>query len=487
MDDLKSQLTTLNKNLNTLREREAKYAGNAPLDLLNQIDDHVQAIELVTQAIDGQISRTELETELAPLLISTGNIMGGAVDMNKGAQIIINQAQSAVDEARQQDAYEKTVLAEAVVSIASNLKGLVVPFAKDSATSGAGKTSTVIMRKTLVQGGKLGSSPYKALLDYKIPDAPLFYGRRAAIKALFRLLQPGSLTVIHAESGAGKSSLLQAGVAARLLVMGHLPLLVRSWNQGPAIAIKRTFIPNLSKVPGLAQAPLLDFLHQVGQVLGSDVKLYIFLDQFEEFFTELDLERQAHFVNELADSLEDETLPVCWALALRDEYFGKIATFSPRIRNPFERQYLLESLTFEEAQQIVVEPAARAKITYEEGLVKQILRDLNPSQETFSPAELQLVCSALFDNLEPDEKVITAAAYAGLGAASGILRGHLHRVLQQNLNAQERSVAHRILDSLVTADNNRALRTLPELVKHTQTDQETLVNVLQLMVDKIQS
>jgi WD40 repeat protein len=483
MDDLKSQLRTLNKNLNTLREREAKYAGNAPLDLLNQIDDYEQAIELVKQAIDGQITRAELDTELAPLLISTGSIMRGAVDMGKGAQVIINQAQSAVDEAREQDAYEKTMLAEAVVNIASNLRNLVVPFAKSDAATDTGQTSTVIMRRTLVQGGKLGDSPYKALLDYKIPDAPLFYGRRSAIKALFRLLQPGTLTVIHAESGAGKSSLLQAGLAARLLVQGHLPLLVRSWNQDPAIAIKRAFIPNLSKVPGLAQAPLVDFLHQVGQVLGPNTRLYIFLDQFEEFFTELDPERRTHFVNELADNLEDETLAVCWALALRDEYFGQIATFSPRIRNPFEHQYLLQHLTYAEAKQIVIEPAAQAKTTYENGLVDQILRDLNPAQETFSPAEIQLVCSALFDNLAPDEKIITAAAYAGLGTASGILRGHLNRVLQQNMNAQEREVAHRILDSLVTADNNRALRTLPELVKHTQTDQETLVNVLQLMVD----
>ena len=46
MTDLKSCLVKLNKNLYILREREAKYAGNAPLELLNQIDDHKQAIDL---------------------------------------------------------------------------------------------------------------------------------------------------------------------------------------------------------------------------------------------------------------------------------------------------------------------------------------------------------------------------------------------------------------------------------------------------------
>jgi hypothetical protein len=38
--DIKEHLLKLNKNLNILKEREAKYAGSAPLDLLNQIDDH---------------------------------------------------------------------------------------------------------------------------------------------------------------------------------------------------------------------------------------------------------------------------------------------------------------------------------------------------------------------------------------------------------------------------------------------------------------
>ena len=42
-------LTQLNENLQILREREAKYAGSAPLDLLNQIEDHRETIVLTEQ------------------------------------------------------------------------------------------------------------------------------------------------------------------------------------------------------------------------------------------------------------------------------------------------------------------------------------------------------------------------------------------------------------------------------------------------------
>ena len=40
MTDFKDTLLKLNNNLQILQEREAKYAGNVPLDLLNKIDDY---------------------------------------------------------------------------------------------------------------------------------------------------------------------------------------------------------------------------------------------------------------------------------------------------------------------------------------------------------------------------------------------------------------------------------------------------------------
>jgi hypothetical protein len=75
MPDLKAYLVELHQNLNTLREREAKHAGRAPLDLLNQIDDHQAAIELTEQALRGELSQAEWREALKPLLVSL-NIFG---------------------------------------------------------------------------------------------------------------------------------------------------------------------------------------------------------------------------------------------------------------------------------------------------------------------------------------------------------------------------------------------------------------------------
>ncbi len=46
MADLKTYLLKLHKNLNILKEREAKRGSDAPLALLNQIEDHQSAIDL---------------------------------------------------------------------------------------------------------------------------------------------------------------------------------------------------------------------------------------------------------------------------------------------------------------------------------------------------------------------------------------------------------------------------------------------------------
>lgn len=75
MTNFRNTLIQLHKNLNILREREAKYAGQVPLDLLNQIEDHQQAIALTEQATRGEISKDEWQEVLAPLLIEI-NIRG---------------------------------------------------------------------------------------------------------------------------------------------------------------------------------------------------------------------------------------------------------------------------------------------------------------------------------------------------------------------------------------------------------------------------
>jgi hypothetical protein len=87
MNDLRQTHTKLNDILNTLREREAKYAGNAPLDLLDQIADHQKAIALTKQALTDELTEAEWYEAINPLLV--------AIDSRQGEAAVNNVTQSA--------------------------------------------------------------------------------------------------------------------------------------------------------------------------------------------------------------------------------------------------------------------------------------------------------------------------------------------------------------------------------------------------------
>ena len=70
MPDKKTTLRQLNENLNILRTREAKFAGQAPLALINQIKDHQKAIDLTRQVITGELDEAAWQTALKPLLLA---------------------------------------------------------------------------------------------------------------------------------------------------------------------------------------------------------------------------------------------------------------------------------------------------------------------------------------------------------------------------------------------------------------------------------
>lgn len=88
--ELKQLLKTLYHQLNILQEREAKFGGSAPLELLNQISDHQTAIALVKSRLADEISAEELEEQLAPLNLSLhrGQSAVGANFIQIGALVV---------------------------------------------------------------------------------------------------------------------------------------------------------------------------------------------------------------------------------------------------------------------------------------------------------------------------------------------------------------------------------------------------------------
>jgi hypothetical protein len=394
-----------------------------------------------------------------------GDVVGRDKIVNN-IQNIQQRALTAAEEASGERALETQVLAQGVSAFATRLQAIASEKSDD-----------------------VSGSPYKGLIAYQLSDAEIFFGRSAAIASLLKRLGRGALTVLHSESGAGKSSLLQAGISSRLIGAGHLPLFLRPYNANPTYVIKRAFIPDLGQTPWLATAPLREFLRQVCNILGPKTRLYIILDQAEELFTQLEAEGRAEFVAELAECVNDTSLRVRWLLSMRTEFFGNLANFRPQIQDPFANDYRLSRLSRAEAGEVITEPVKRRGIVFETGLVEQLLNDLSTGANELPPPQIQLVCSGLYDNLPDGQTSITRAQYAAAGGATGILREHLARVLGRDLKPAQRPIAQRLFEALITADGHRAVRMQAELMTDFKASQlkdltpETVQAVLNQLVD----
>ena len=89
--------------------------------------------------------------------------------------------------------------------------------------------------------------PYIGLDYYQERFGAWFFGREAEGDKILTNLQAARLTLLHAESGAGKSSLLRAGVAWRLRRLARagpssgaavdLPVVFSSWKDDPVRAL----------------------------------------------------------------------------------------------------------------------------------------------------------------------------------------------------------------------------------------------------------
>lgn len=395
--------------------------------------------------------------------ITIGDVSASLLAISTGVQVIyqhIQRSLSEVEIAEQSEALHRRRLANALSDYIARLER--------QAKGTLGEQST--------------GNPYKALLEYDIQDTALFYGRSAESLELLEHIQRGKLILLHAGSGAGKTSLLKAGVMPRLLAAGHLPVYLRPYQTPVHAALKGVFLSGMAPDPGLAGASLYVFLRSISGLLPQRC-LVVLVDQFEEVFTVQSAEARSSFVGELAPCLDDDLLPVRWVFALRGEWLSQLGSFRPHIRNPFSNEYLLRPLSREQAEEIIIQPAARRGVAYEAGLVSRLVQDLDDNG--ISPPQLQLVCATLFDALD-GKQTITLAMYQSASGYQGILTNHLDRVLQRDIPPGQRQKARLLLEELVGPEKRRALRSRSELAEKCRWEgvaSDELDGLLELLVD----
>ena len=285
-------------------------------------------------------------------------------------------------------------------------------------------------------------NPYKGLRAFQQADAADFFGRSAMIeRVLERLEEPvieNNFLAVIGPSGSGKSSLVKAGVLPALRqgrIKGS-----ESWfyaemvpGEDPLEELAAALLSvSTSPLPGmieLLRAETLGLAEGVRQALpADDSRLLLMIDQFEEVFTQIEVESERQqFLDLIQAAVSIEDSPIKIIITLRADFYDRpllYQNFGELIR---KRTELVLPLSDEELAESISGPAYRVGAVLEDGLIENILEDVREQ-----PGALPLLQYALTELFERrDGALLTNAAYQEIGGTLGALARRAEEVYQE--------------------------------------------------------
>lgn len=266
------------------------------------------------------------------------------------------------------------------------------------------------------------------------------YGRRREIAEIRGLLTSRRIVLLYSPSGAGKTSLIEAGVVPELVA--------RDFHVLPTIRVgfdldepngNRYFHSVLSCLEGARStasgydgAAPRSFADALGpaRAEAGDRPLCLIFDQFEELFTldPTDVAAKHQFAQAVGALLEDRNI---WALfALREDFIAQLDPYLDHFPTGLRTRVRLDLLSPDAARDCVREPAATTGVRFEDDAVTALVDDLRQTQVErlgrtvtelgpyVEPLHLQVVCRRLWT---PDVSLIRTADIALSGGVDKAL------------------------------------------------------------------
>ncbi|MEV6582604.1 helix-turn-helix domain-containing protein [Streptomyces sp. NPDC051582] len=360
------------------------------------------------------------------------------------------------------------------------------------------------------QARSAGECPYRGLAAFTSRDAGWFFGRdrvtAALVERVFDRIGGGPLVLVG-RSGAGKSSLLSAGLVPALRRTGGFPMAgADGW---PVVRLTPTAHPlqelldSTAKVLGgdlgitvreLRERPrrLLEAVRgladgspgEAGEAGGAgdgrppSVRPVLLVDQFEELFTLCsDEDERRGFVHVLCAlaTAEPGTRahdPAVVVLGVRADFTGSCLDLPELAAACTDGLFVLPPMSVAELRESITRPAELAGLALEPGLVQLLLRDAGLREEPAAAAggpaagpgdapsgALPLVSHALMATWQRRAgSTLTVAGYEDSGGIQGAV-AHTAESVFARLYPEEQRTIRRVLVALVhVADGAVATR-----------------------------
>ena len=314
--------------------------------------------------------------------------------------------------------------------------------------------------------------PYKGLATYEAGDAALFHGRERLVAELVARLVGTRLVAVVGESGAGKSSLVRAGLQPALAA-GVLPD-SGQWRQ---IAITPATAGDLRARLAAHSSDAAAASAGVVAARGAADSVLLVVDQFEEAFTALDAPRRKAFLTTMTDLVSSGRARA--VITLRSDFYARCVQHPLLARLVTANTLLVPPMSVAELRRAIEHPAAAAGLSIEDGLVDELADDVRDV-----PGGLALLSSALLLLWEDrSERALTLAGYRSVGGVAGAVEAYAERAFAA-FSTEQREAARRILVHLADTGGDppvrrRARRSELESVGGVQTD-----SVLELLANR---
>jgi hypothetical protein len=266
------------------------------------------------------------------------------------------------------------------------------------------------------------------------------YGRDWEREELRDLLLAHQIVLMHSPSGAGKTSLIQAGLIPEMKkksfeILGPVRPGI-GWRSADiqqtryGFSMMRQLDERLPE--GERRTPSDIASVRVGEYLvgrlrkeGAEKSGLLVIDQFEEVLTSdpTDVPTKRAFFQELGAALRASELSRLMVLfSIRDDYVGSLEPYLAHLPTGLETRFRLELLGKDEALAAIQKPADNAGVTFDDLAAEQVWKSLSevrvlepgekkPTKRAGLYAEavqLQVVCKQLWDAPRPDPERITA-------------------------------------------------------------------------------
>jgi hypothetical protein len=309
-------------------------------------------------------------------------------------------------------------------------------------------------------------------------DRARFFGRDREVDEIVSLILSHPLVLVYAQSGAGKTSLLNTAVA-EALERRHVELLPLARVRAAVPAAGGPTPANLYVATALeALAPERDRAELAGLTLAgflgpSESPRTLVFDQFEELFTaeavyELygdawQAQQEGFFVQVAEAIAADPLLRVVFVM--RKEYIAELERFVHLVPERLQTRFHLEPLGREGALAAVEGPLAGTGRSFAPGVAGALVDRLLAMRvggrrevigRFVEPVQLQLVCRSLWERLPPDATTITASDVQAFGDVDTVLgRFYDEAVHAASPRGREGRLRSKIEQSFITSIGTR--------------------------------